>query len=87
MLLNIGYQATVNFKRNLDLLTNSGVVAVLHITPDIEEKAWAVFECFNRDKWWSFTDCTSKVVMDRLGLYEAFTFDKHFEQMGFVRRP
>jgi len=39
------------------------------------------------DKQWSFTDCTSYVVMRQLGIEEAFAFDRHFEQMGFVRRP
>ena len=46
-----------------------------------------IFERFNQDKKWSFTDCTSKVLMERLGIVEVFSFDHHFEQMGFVMKP
>lgn len=51
------------------------------ISEELEEESWAVFERFNRDKKWSFIDCTGKVVMDLLRIEEVFTFDYHFEQM------
>src|SRR5262245_7374425 len=35
------------------------------------------------DKNFSFTDCTSFVVMKELRLRQALTTDHHFEQMGF----
>ena len=35
------------------------------------------------DKEWSLTDCISFVVMQREGLTEALTGDRHFEQAGF----
>jgi predicted nucleic acid-binding protein len=35
------------------------------------------------DKDWSLTDCTSFVVMEREGLTDALTADRHFEQAGF----
>ena len=50
---------------------------------DIHE-AWTVFRDF-ADKEWSFTDCTSKVVMEKLGLKVAFAFDQHFRQFGTVQ--
>jgi predicted nucleic acid-binding protein len=36
------------------------------------------------DKDWSFTDCTSRVIMERLGIQRAFAFDEHFRQFGTV---
>ena len=35
----------------------------------------------------SFTDCTSFVVMRELRLREALTTDHHFAQMGFTLKP
>jgi len=39
------------------------------------------------DKTFSFTDCTSFVVMRERRLKAALTSDRHFEQAGFVRVP
>ena len=36
-----------------------------------------------RDKEWSLTDCTSFLIMRDLGLKDALTGDRHFEQAGF----
>jgi hypothetical protein len=40
-----------------------------------------------RDKEFSFTDCTSFVVMRELKMREALTTDHHFSQAGFIARP
>jgi predicted nucleic acid-binding protein len=46
-------------------------------------QAWEVYQSYH-DKAWSFTDCVSLVVMERLGIKTAFAFDKHFRQFGTV---
>jgi predicted nucleic acid-binding protein len=33
---------------------------------------------------WSFTDCTSKVVIDDLAIRTAAALDQHFRQFGSV---
>lgn len=43
--------------------------------------AWRLVERF-ADKRWSFTDCTSYAVMQRLGVTEALSLDDHFHQFG-----
>lgn len=40
-----------------------------------------------RDKGYSFTDCTSFALMGELKLTSALTTDKHFKQMGFEVVP
>ena len=44
-------------------------------------QAWQIFRQF-RDKDRSFTDCTSKAVMERLNIARSFSFDHHFRQFG-----
>lgn len=48
--------------------------------------AWGLFKQYD-DRDFSFTDCTSFVVMRQLKLLDAFTFDRRFEQMGFRLWP
>ena len=36
------------------------------------------------DKHWSLTDCTSFIVMSDLGIADALTHDRDFEQAGFT---
>ena len=87
LLYNVGYTRTVAFKRAIDLMQAGGILVVVHISEALEQAAWTVFERFNQDKEWSFTDCTTKVVMENLGISQVFAFDHHFDQMGFLRRP
>jgi predicted nucleic acid-binding protein len=58
---------------------------IIKLTPNDFADAWSIFVRFS-DKGWSFTDCTSKVIMERLGITTAFSFDEHFEQFGSMIR-
>lgn len=58
-------------------------VQLLWIEKNTFTEAVKVFRRFNKDKLWSFTDCTSYVVMKKLKISTVFTFDDHFEEMGF----
>lgn len=46
-------------------------------------RGWEIFSTY-RDKRWSFTDCVSRSVIERLKIMEAFSFDDHFRQFGIV---
>ena len=87
LLNNVGYAVTVRFQEEIEQLEGAGILEIVHVSKQVEKDAWDVFESFNKDKDWSFTDCTSKVLMEKLGINEAFAFDHHFEQMGFIRKP
>lgn len=56
------------------------------VDSDRFEKARALFFQY-RDKDFSFTDCTSFVIMRELRLTHAITTDRHFRQMGFQVLP
>ena len=45
--------------------------------------------CFSRGqiKTYSYTDCTSFVVMRRLGLHTAIALDADFQREGFALLP
>jgi len=66
-----------------DLIFSGQVTQIYYLAEDDILAAWQVFRTYN-DKEWSFTDCTSKVVIERLGLTHAFAFDRHFHQFGTV---
>ena len=55
---------------------------VLPIDRNTFEDAWNLFEK-RTDKEWGLTDCYSFVVMEKFGIKQALTTDKHFEQAGF----
>ena len=51
------------------------------------QKALQIFRDYS-DHLFSFVDCTSFAVMERLGIIQAFAFDSHFDEYGgLVRIP
>ena len=65
-------------------LRTSPYVDVMHISKEIDTKAWELL--INRqDKEWSLVDCSSFIVMQDRKITESLTNDNHFEQAGFIR--
>jgi len=67
------------------ILTESDV-HVLRVSEEDEETAWRLF-LDRPDKVYSFTDCTSFVLMRRLAIEEVATLDADFAREGFRVRP
>ncbi|QJB29454.1 twitching motility protein PilT [Limnospira fusiformis SAG 85.79] len=42
-----------------------------------------IFRQFS-DKEWSFTDCSSKVIIEKLQISKALSLDNHFRQFGSI---
>ena len=76
--MRAGHGVAVQFG---EALRASRLIRVEYITPEVTEAAWCLFKNFS-DHEFSFTDCTSFVLMERLGIETAFTFDSHFRQYG-----
>ena len=87
LLYQSDYANVVRFYNHMLVMIRGGILRVFHVTEEIEGEAWEVFKRFNQDKQWSFTDCTSKVIMDVSAVSEVFTFDRNFGQMGFICSP
>ena len=62
---------------------SGNLATIYYLTEDDIRQAWQVFTQY-ADKEWSFTDCTSKVVMEKFGMIQALAFDYHFRQFGTV---
>ena len=82
-LARLGHRRAVAVGRTL---LDPKVVELLSVTPADERAAWTLFER-RPDKSYSFTDCTSLIVMKRVGIAVAVTLDEHFAQEGFVVVP
>ena len=63
---------------------NQAVAEIHKISAADLTLAWKIFEQFD-DKNWSFTDCTSKVVMEQFDIKVAFAFDQRFHQFGTIQ--
>jgi len=59
------------------------LATIYYLTEEEIRQTWQTFRKF-ADKDWSFTDCSSKVVIEKLKLTDAFSFDRHFRQFGSI---
>ena len=76
--LRAGHNVAIQFG---EALRTSQLLHIEYITPEIIEEAWRLFKAF-ADHDFSFTDCTSFALMERLHINNAFTFDAHFREYG-----
>ena len=68
------------------VLRNAEIVRLERVNSADEEAAWQLFQD-RPDKDYSFTHCTSCVLMRRLRLAHALATDEHFRQEGFAVYP
>jgi predicted nucleic acid-binding protein len=64
-------------------LFGNKLAVVYRLSANDLERGWAAFRDFH-DKDWSFTDCTSKAIMELMDIRTAFAFDRHFRQFGSI---
>jgi hypothetical protein len=78
----LGHRQAVAFGREIQ----KGGITIVQVDQAVQQEAWAIFSRF-ADKDFSFTDCTSFVVMRREKIPVAFTLDRHFHQYGLRTLP
>lgn len=59
--------------------------ALEKVTENDLQRALGVFRRYH-DHLFSFVDCTSFVIMERLGIRQAFAFDSHFDEYPHISR-
>jgi predicted nucleic acid-binding protein len=79
----LGHSYAVKF---LDALQASGQAELIHLTSVHLTQTIELFRS-RPDKNWSFTDCSSFVLMREYNVQYAFAFDEHFRQAGFQLTP
>jgi len=80
LLVRAGYAAAQAFLRRIRA---SHAVERVFVQLEWEEAAEELLAAFD-DQPFSYVDATSFVAMRRLGLREAFAYDRHFATAGFV---
>ena len=77
LLTRLGYHFALQTLQAID----ESSTEIIRITAADEQRARAILIQYD-DKAFSLTDATSFVVMERLGIPHAFTFDRNFLQYG-----
>ena len=76
----VGHKQAVKFGKLV--FSGSTKLKLVYLSNKVIREAFKLFMRYS-DKGFSFTDCTSFVVMQHYKISQAFTFDKHFAQAGF----
>jgi len=70
-----------------DKVKGSKSIRIVWVNEGIFNEALEIFQRNDGKLRWSFTDCTSFAIMKALNIRFAFSFDRNFEEAGFVRLP
>lgn len=68
------------------LAARSGFLEIAWVTPDVQERAWALVEYYD-DQTLSLYDCTSAILARQAKADYVVGFDRDFSIMGFELRP
>jgi uncharacterized protein len=82
LLRRMGRHVARSFLNSLD----DGIMLPVRVTEADEARALAIINQYD-DKDFSFVDATSFAIMERLGIDEGFSFDRHFRQYGWRVLP
>ncbi len=72
-----------NAVKAAEFIFDSKAIELVWLDEPIKRKAWEYFKRHS-DKKYSFTDCTSFVLMKEMKVTRYLSFDGHFKQAGFT---
>jgi predicted nucleic acid-binding protein len=81
-----GHAKALQFNASIQEAIKAGRLNLEWVTSAIHKSAWDIFEKYD-DQEFSFVDCTSFVIANRVGVKEVFGFDDHFKTMGHILKP
>ena len=87
LLLTHGFYGFLRAKKFDKDVLDSKKFNFVFINDFIFQNARKMFKKYNKDKKWSFTDCTSFALMEDYNFSEVLTFDRNFAQKGFKSLP
>ncbi len=79
ILARAGRESAIRTLRSIDRQPKD----IVRVSEFDERRARMILEQY-QDKSFTLVDAISFAVMERLGLTEAFAFDRHFAQFGFT---
>ena len=81
-LSNFNYRSTaLKLKESFE---KSLRIELVPLSDELTEAGWKLY-AERADKGWGIVDCISFIVMQKHGITEALTTDKHFKQSGFTK--
>ena len=78
----LGHHAAAAFLEDILAFDKARLISYIRADEELERQAVEFFKR-HADKEWDIVDCTSFVVMRRLGITKALSVDEHFAQAGF----
>ena len=86
VLMELGNALSRSYKAQaiefIDYLMQDESVVLVRLTPELFSDAFSRYRHY-RDQQWGLVDCLSFVVMERYGINQVLSFDRHFAQAGF----
>lgn len=69
-------------KQFIDEIWMQSFCKLIYVSPAIEQKAWKLLVKYKEHRF-SFTDCTSFIIMRENSITSVCSMDHHFKLMGF----
>jgi hypothetical protein len=80
---SLGHDAAIAF---LDKINGSPRIVRVSSNSDLEKEAEGILKKY-QDQDFSYTDAVSFTIMKRQKIKKSFSFDKHFQTMGYIKIP